>query len=207
MPSPPSSGARPPRSWASCSGRRWRCGCPRAFSSRGSWAPGPWGSALRRSGCSGASSRPQGVLARLKRNRPEGYYLHRVAIALDRLRVSAAAPSCSTPVPGTSAGATDVPLPLSARPGARPHRDPAGDRGGCLPSCSSAPGIAWDRARQALTLYYPPDLRSGATLKAGEVPPASVYAFAYYIFQQLNRWPHSGEQGLSARPSIAWRAT
>ena len=55
-------------------------------------------------------------------------------------------------------------------------------------------GLAWDRARQALTLYYPPDLRSGATLKAGEVPPASVYAFAYYIFQQLNRWPHSGEQ-------------
>ena len=55
-------------------------------------------------------------------------------------------------------------------------------------------GIAWDRAREALTIQLPPDLRSGATLRVGEVPPPAVYAFAYYIFQQLNRWPQSGEK-------------
>ena len=26
-----------------------------------------------------------------------------------------------------------------------------------------------------------------------EIPPESVYAFTFYIFQQLNRWPTNGE--------------
>jgi len=29
-------------------------------------------------------------------------------------------------------------------------------------------------------------------MAAEEVPPANVYAFAFYIFQQLNRWPENG---------------
>jgi integrating conjugative element protein (TIGR03746 family) len=39
----------------------------------------------------------------------------------------------------------------------------------------------------------PPDLRSGSTRKWWDVPPESVYAFTFYIFQQLNRWPANGE--------------
>jgi integrating conjugative element protein (TIGR03746 family) len=35
-------------------------------------------------------------------------------------------------------------------------------------------------------------LRSGAILAVDEVPPPNVYAFAFYIFQQLNRWPEDG---------------
>ncbi len=44
-----------------------------------------------------------------------------------------------------------------------------------------------------LTLHIPPDLRSGATLKPGEVPPASVYAFATTIWQMVNHWPTDGD--------------
>ena len=41
-------------------------------------------------------------------------------------------------------------------------------------------------------MHIPPDLRSGATLAVDEVSPPNVYAFAFYIFQQLNRWPEDG---------------
>jgi len=50
----------------------------------------------------------------------------------------------------------------------------------------------WSQAPKALTVHVPPDLRTGATLSVNEVPPANVYAFAFYIFQQLNRWPEDG---------------
>lgn len=52
--------------------------------------------------------------------------------------------------------------------------------------------IGWSQAPKQLRVYVPPDLRSGAVLAAEEVPPANVYAFAFYIFQQLNRWPDNG---------------
>ena len=52
--------------------------------------------------------------------------------------------------------------------------------------------FGWSQAPKQLTVHVPPDLRSGATLAVNEVPAANVYAFAYYIFQQLNRWPNDG---------------
>lgn len=52
----------------------------------------------------------------------------------------------------------------------------------------------WSQAPRHLTVHIPPELRSGATLTAGEVPPPNVYAFAFYIFQQLNRWPEDGAE-------------
>ena len=52
--------------------------------------------------------------------------------------------------------------------------------------------VGWSQAPKQLRVYVPPDLRSGAVLAAEEVPPANVYAFAFYIFQQLNRWPENG---------------
>ena len=48
-----------------------------------------------------------------------------------------------------------------------------------------------------LTAHIPPDLSNGATIKIGgkaEVPPASVYAFGFYIWQQINNWPTNGAQ-------------
>lgn len=52
--------------------------------------------------------------------------------------------------------------------------------------------IGWSQAPKQLRVHVPPDLRSGAVLAAEEVPPANVYAFAFYIFQQLNRWSDNG---------------
>ncbi|MDN5869200.1 MAG: TIGR03746 family integrating conjugative element protein [Nitrococcus sp.] len=52
--------------------------------------------------------------------------------------------------------------------------------------------FGWSRAPERLTVHIPPDLRSGAVLAVGEVSPPNVYAFALYIFQQLNRWPQDG---------------
>ena len=52
--------------------------------------------------------------------------------------------------------------------------------------------FGWSQAPKQLTVHVPPDLRSGAILAVDEVPPANVYAFAFYIFQQLNRWPEDG---------------
>lgn len=50
----------------------------------------------------------------------------------------------------------------------------------------------WSTAPSRLTVHIPPDLRAGVTLAAGEVRPANVYTFTYYVFQQLNRWPMNG---------------
>ncbi|MFL9883191.1 TIGR03746 family integrating conjugative element protein [Paraburkholderia agricolaris] len=54
-------------------------------------------------------------------------------------------------------------------------------------------GFGWWSAPKSLTIHVPPDLRSGSTRKWWEVPPESVYTFAFYVFQQLNRWPTNGE--------------
>lgn len=57
----------------------------------------------------------------------------------------------------------------------------------------------WYSAPKDLIVHVPPDLRSGSTRKVGEIPPESVYAFAFYIFQQLNRWPVNGEEDYKER--------
>ncbi len=54
--------------------------------------------------------------------------------------------------------------------------------------------FGWSRAPEHLTVHIPPDLRSGVAQVAGTVPAANVYAFAFYIFQQLNRWPQDGAE-------------
>ena len=54
--------------------------------------------------------------------------------------------------------------------------------------------FGWSQSPSHLTVHVPPDLRSGATQAIDEVPPANVYAFAYYIFQQLNHWSEDGAQ-------------
>lgn len=52
----------------------------------------------------------------------------------------------------------------------------------------------WQSAPRTLTVHNPPDLRSGSTRPWWEIPPGQVYAFSFYIFQQLNRWPVNGEE-------------
>jgi len=55
-------------------------------------------------------------------------------------------------------------------------------------------GFGWSQAPRRITVHLPPDLRAGAELAIDSVPRPNVYAFAYYIFQQLNRWPEDGTQ-------------
>lgn len=52
----------------------------------------------------------------------------------------------------------------------------------------------WKSAPQHLTIHNPPDLRSGSTREWWEVDPSSVYAFSFYVWQQINRWPVNGEE-------------
>lgn len=52
----------------------------------------------------------------------------------------------------------------------------------------------WWHAPSNLTIHVPPDLRSGSVRKWWEVPPESVYAFTFYIWQQAQRWPTNGEE-------------
>lgn len=54
-------------------------------------------------------------------------------------------------------------------------------------------GFGWQQSPKNLTIHVPPDLRSGSTRLWWDVPPESIYTFAFYIFQQLNRWPTDGE--------------
>ena len=54
--------------------------------------------------------------------------------------------------------------------------------------------LGWMRAPSQITLHYPPDLSAGATQGVGDIPKANLYSFAFYIFQQLNRWPSDGRE-------------
>ncbi|MFP1742886.1 PFL_4703 family integrating conjugative element protein [Lonsdalea quercina] len=59
--------------------------------------------------------------------------------------------------------------------------------------------VGWMRAPDNLTIHNPPDLRSGSTRAWWEIPPSTVYSFAFYIFQQLNAWPKNGEVDYPAK--------
>lgn len=51
----------------------------------------------------------------------------------------------------------------------------------------------WKAAPEDMRIYYPPDLRGGTSQSAWEIPPNNAYAFGWYVWQQLNRWPTNGE--------------
>ena len=59
-------------------------------------------------------------------------------------------------------------------------------------------GIGLLRAPDHLTVHIPPDLRSGAVVRSGDPDPVNVYAFAFYIYQQLYRWPNDGANDFGA---------
>jgi integrating conjugative element protein (TIGR03746 family) len=57
----------------------------------------------------------------------------------------------------------------------------------------------WANAPSDITLHIPPDLSSGSSVRVGEVPRPNVYGFAYYMWQQLNRWPRDGAEDFPAK--------
>lgn len=50
----------------------------------------------------------------------------------------------------------------------------------------------WKQSPEHIKVDIPPDLRSGSTRGIKERHPFNVYAFGYYIFQQMNNWPVEG---------------
>lgn len=57
---------------------------------------------------------------------------------------------------------------------------------------ASAFFYGWKTAPESLIVHVPPDLRTGSTRLWWDIPPESVYGFALYVYQQLNRWPNDG---------------
>ena len=58
-------------------------------------------------------------------------------------------------------------------------------------------GIGLAIVPTSMTIHIPPDLKTGATVEPNDPAPANVYAFAVYIFQQLNRWSLDGASDFS----------
>ena len=55
------------------------------------------------------------------------------------------------------------------------------------------------QAKETQLFRVPPDLRQGVLMRANDVSPPVVYGFAYYILQQLNHWPESGDKNFGEK--------
>lgn len=64
--------------------------------------------------------------------------------------------------------------------------------------------IGWMNSPSQLTVYIPPDISNGATLKAGEIPNPLIYSFAYEVWQEINYWPHEGTQDYQNNIHTYW---
>lgn len=54
--------------------------------------------------------------------------------------------------------------------------------------------LGWQHAPNRLTVYIPPDITQGATVKPNVIPATDVYAFAFQIFTAINTWSLDGEK-------------
>ena len=59
-------------------------------------------------------------------------------------------------------------------------------------------GIGWMSAPSRLTVYVPPDVSNGATVKPNVIPAGVIYAFAFEIFTALNTWSTAGDVDYAA---------
>jgi integrating conjugative element protein (TIGR03746 family) len=53
----------------------------------------------------------------------------------------------------------------------------------------------WRTATQEMTIHLPPDLSRGSSVKTGvvaDIPAPNAYVFAFYVWQQVNRWSKDG---------------
>lgn len=62
----------------------------------------------------------------------------------------------------------------------------------------------WWTSPSRLTVYIPPDISNGATLKANSIPNPLIYAFAYEVWQELNYWPQDGESDYQTNIHTYW---
>lgn len=64
--------------------------------------------------------------------------------------------------------------------------------------------IGWLTSPSRLTVYIPPEIENGATLKAGSIPESLIYSFAYEIWQELNYWPDEGGEDYDKNIKTYW---
>jgi len=64
----------------------------------------------------------------------------------------------------------------------------------CMSVAIAALGLGLYKMSEVRRIYIPPSFRVGAVLDGREIPPATVYAFATTIWQQLHRWREDGEK-------------
>lgn len=62
----------------------------------------------------------------------------------------------------------------------------------------------WMTAPSRLTIYVPPDISNGATLKANSIPNPLIYAFAYEVWQEMNYWPEDGTKDYQNNIHTYW---
>jgi len=62
----------------------------------------------------------------------------------------------------------------------------------------------WMTSPSRLTLYLPPDIQNGATLKAGSIPDPLIYSFAYEVWQELNYWPDESDDDYQKNIRSYW---
>jgi integrating conjugative element protein (TIGR03746 family) len=64
--------------------------------------------------------------------------------------------------------------------------------------------IGWITAPSRMTVYIPPDISNGATMKANEIPNPLIYSFAYEVWQEINYWPQDGAQDYKNNIRTYW---
>ncbi len=57
---------------------------------------------------------------------------------------------------------------------------------GLLFVLSAAFFIGWMTSPSRLTVYIPPNIQNGATMKVGTIPTPLIYSFAYEVWQEIN---------------------
>jgi len=59
--------------------------------------------------------------------------------------------------------------------------------------------LLYSNAKEEQLFRVPPDLRQGVVMRANDIAPPTVYSYTYYIMQQLNNWPKSGDIDFAER--------
>lgn len=62
----------------------------------------------------------------------------------------------------------------------------------------------WITSPSRLTIYLPPNIQNGATIKAGSIPEPLIYSFAYEIWQELNYWPDENSEDYQKNIHTYW---
>lgn len=52
----------------------------------------------------------------------------------------------------------------------------------------------WKSSPDRIRVDIPPDIRNGSTQVVNQRLPTTIYSFATYIYQQINRWPKNGDE-------------